>query len=380
MATPGPGWGDPNDRNRTPCGKPVPDVERRRCPPQLPSLATGAPARPIAFVRAVGGPILETARDAHAAGLAIPVLVGEAGQIEADAAAIGWSLEGARIIDADGEQQAIEAAVAEVGSGQAHGLIKGQIHTDVFMGTIVRRTSGIRTDRRLVHIFAMLPPGGGKPLLISDAAVNIAPDVGTRTEAALAMADLLRRMGVDRPRIAVLSATESQLPGMPSSIEAAEIAAAAASSDTDAAFAGPLSLDLALSPVGRHWDRPDSRDGGVAGYADGLIVPDIVSGNVPFKSLAYCAGALAAGVVPGGTANHADQPVRSGGSATGITCTAAIATRRTRHDRSTEGRHRPMSVTRSGRRPATCAPAAAASMFILVTARSVTSRATATIR
>ena len=87
------------------------------CPLQLLSLATGAPARPIAFVRAVGGPILETARDAYAAGLAMPVLVGEAGQIEADAAAIGWSLEGARIIDADGEQEAIEAAVAEVGSG-----------------------------------------------------------------------------------------------------------------------------------------------------------------------------------------------------------------------------------------------------------------------
>ena len=146
------------------------------------------------------------------------------------------------------------------------------------------------------------PPGGGKPLLISDAAVNIAPDIGTRTEATLAMADLLRRMGVDRPRIAVLSATESQLPGMPSSIEAAEIAAAA-SSDPGAAFAGPLSLDLALSPESAAIKGidPDSLEGSVAGYADGLIVPDIVSGNVLFKSLAYCAGALAAGVVLGGT-------------------------------------------------------------------------------
>ena len=273
------------------------------CPPDLLSMATGVPARPVAFVRAIGAAILETARDAHAAGLAMPVLVGEADQIEADAAAIGWSLEGARIVDTKGEQEAIEAAVAEVGAGRASGLIKGQIHTDVFMGTIVRRTSGIRTDRRLVHIFAMLPPGGGKALLISDAAVNIAPDVATRTEAALAMAGLLRRMGVDRPRIAVLSATESQLAGMPSSIEAAEIAIAAASSDTNAAFAGPLSLDLALSPesVAIKGIDPDGTVGSVAGYADGLIVPDIVSGNVLFKSLAYCAGALAAGVVLGGT-------------------------------------------------------------------------------
>jgi phosphate acetyltransferase len=201
-----------------------------------------------------------------------------------------------------GEQAAIDAAVAEVGAGRAQGLIKGQIHTDVFMGTIVRRASGIRTDRRLVHIFAMLPPGGGRPLLISDAAVNIAPDVATRIEAALAMAALLRRMGVETPRIAVLSATESRLPGLPSSLEAAEIAAAAAGADDRAAFAGPLSFDLALSPesVAIKGITADSDSGAVAGYADGLIVPDIVSGNVLFKALAYCAGGLAAGVVLGG--------------------------------------------------------------------------------
>jgi len=273
------------------------------CPAEFLALATGAPPRPVAFVRAVGRPILETARDALAAGLAVPILIGETAQIEADAAAIGWDLAGASLIDAAGEQAAIEAAVAEVGAGRALGLIKGQIHTDVFMGTIVKRASGIRTDRRLVHIFAMLPPGGGRPLLISDAAVNITPDVATRTEAALAMAALLRRMGVKMPRIAVLSATESQLPGMPSSIEAAEIAAAAAGSDDKAAFAGPLSFDLALSPdsVAIKGVSPDSEIGAVAGYADGLIVPDIVSGNVLFKAIAYCAGGLAAGVVLGGT-------------------------------------------------------------------------------
>jgi phosphate acetyltransferase len=272
------------------------------CPPEFLALATGAEPRPVAFVSAVGGPILETARDALAAELAVPILVGEAGRIEQDAAAIGWDLAGASIIDAVGEQAAIDAAVAEVGAGRAQGLIKGQIHTDVFMGTIVRRASGIRTDRRLVHIFAMLPPGGGRPLLISDAAVNIAPDIATRTEAALAMAALLRRMGVETPRIAVLSATESRLPGLPSSLEAAEIATAATEADDRAAFAGPLSLDLALSPesVAIKGITADSDSGAVAGYADGLIVPDIVSGNVLFKALAYCAEGLAAGVVLGG--------------------------------------------------------------------------------
>jgi len=127
--------------------------------------------------------------------------------------------------------------------------------------------------------------------------------VKTRTEAALAMARLLRRMGAETPRIAVLSATESKLEAMVSSIEAEEIAAAASAADPQAAFAGPLSLDLALSPESARIKGvdPDSPQGAVAGRAEGLVVPDIVSGNVLFKSLAYCAGGLAAGVVIGGT-------------------------------------------------------------------------------
>jgi len=273
-----------------------------RCPADFLALARSSAPRPIAFVRAIGAPILETARDAVAAGLARPLLFGEQDRVAADAAAIGWDLAGAEVIDSDGEQGAIDAAVEAVQDGQALGLIKGQLHTDVFMGKIVRRASGIRTDKRLVHIFAMLPPGGGRPLLISDAAVNIAPDVGTRTEAALAMAALLRRMGTAHPRIAVLSATESQLESMPSSIEAAEIAAGASAADPQAAYAGPLSFDLAMSPESAAIKGvgPGSRMGAVAGQADALVVPDIVSGNVLFKSLAYCAGGLAAGVVIGG--------------------------------------------------------------------------------
>ncbi len=274
-----------------------------QCPPDFLALAKLSTPRHVAFVRAIGAPLLETARDAIAAGLARPLLFGEEDRVRADAAAIGWDLAGAELIDTEGEQGAIDAAVAAVKDGRAQGLIKGQLHTDIFMGTIVRRTAGIRTDKRLVHIFAMLPPGGGRPLLISDAAVNITPDVDTRTEAALAMASLLRRMGTAHPRVAVLSATESQLEAMPSSIEAAKIAAAASAADPDAAYAGPLSFDLAISPESAAIKGvgPDSQIGAVAGQADALVVPDIVSGNVLFKSLAYCGGGLAAGVVIGGS-------------------------------------------------------------------------------
>ena len=286
------------DANRTAFLRP----SATACPDDFLALAANCPRQPLAFVRATGTATLQTARDAAAAGLATPLLVGEAAQITADAAAIGWDLAGSEIIDADGEAGAIAAAIELVQDGRAAGLVKGQLHTDVFMGGIVRRAAGIRTERRLVHVFAMVPSAGGRPLLISDAAVNIAPDTDTRTTAALEMARLLRRMGVERPRIAVLSATESELPAMPSSVEAAEIAAAARAVDKAADFAGPLSLDLAISPESAAIKQitGDSPSGVVAGHSDGLVVPDIVSGNVLFKSIVYFAGGLAAGVVLGG--------------------------------------------------------------------------------
>ena len=267
------------------------------CPPELLDLAASSAPKPFGFVRAIGEATLETARAAVVAKLAVPILIGEADIIKQDAAAIGWDLDGVEIIPAEGEDGAIAAAIALFGEGRVAGLAKGQLHTDVFMGGIVNRAAGLRTGKRLVHLFAMLPPAGGRPLMISDAAVNVAPDIETRVEAALHMAEMSRRLGQSRPRIAVLSATESVLPAMPSSGEAAEIASRAAAIDTEADFAGPLSFDLAVSPKAV---AIKGVDGPVAGMADGLVVPDIVSGNILFKSLVWFGGGLAAGLVLGG--------------------------------------------------------------------------------
>jgi phosphate acetyltransferase len=267
------------------------------CPPELLELAASSAPKPFGFVRAIGEATLETARAAAAAKLAVPILIGEADIIKQDAAAIGWNLESVEIIPAEGENAAIAAAIGLFGEGRVAGLAKGQLHTDVFMGGIVKRAAGIRTGKRLVHLFAMLPPAGGRPLLISDAAVNVAPDIETRVEAALHMAEMSRRLTHSRPRIAVLSATESVLPAMPSSGEAAEIALRASAIDAEADFAGPLSFDLAVSPKAV---AIKGVDGPVAGMADGLVVPDIVSGNILFKSLVWFGGGLAAGLVLGG--------------------------------------------------------------------------------
>ena len=267
------------------------------CPASLLALAAQDKPQPLVFVRAIGAAVLQTARDAKRARLAEPILVGEADIIARDAAAIGWSLDGVEIVPSVGEAGAIEDAIRLCQDGRAAGLVKGQLHTDVFMGGIVKRDAGIRIGNRLVHVFAMLPPAGGRALLISDAAVNVAPDIETRTEAALHMARLARQLGVARPRVAVLSATESVLAAMPSSGEAAEIARRAGAVDQDADFVGPLSFDLAISPQAAAMKDVTNP---VAGMADALVVPDIVSGNILFKSLVWCAGGLAAGLVLGG--------------------------------------------------------------------------------
>ncbi len=269
-----------------------------QCPANLLALATSSQPKPFAFVRAIGAATLETARDAGLAGLAVPLLVGEPDIIAKDAAAIGWDLDGVEIIPSMGEQEAIDAALVLVSQGRAAGLVKGQLHTDVFMGGIVKRAAGIRTDKRLVHVFAMLPPAGGRALMISDAAVNVAPDITTRVEAALHMADLGRRLGQQRPKIAVLSATETVLAAMPSSDDAARIAAAAMAADDAADYVGPLSFDLAIAPKAAAIKGVSNP---VAGMADGLVVPTIEAGNILFKALVWCGGGLAAGLVLGGT-------------------------------------------------------------------------------
>tara|TARA_B100001093_G_scaffold157378_1_gene149952 strand:+ start:1120 stop:2076 length:957 start_codon:yes stop_codon:yes gene_type:complete len=267
------------------------------CPLELLEVAASSAPKPFGFVRAIGEATLETARAAAAAKLAVPILIGEADIIAKDAAAIGWDLDGVEIIPAEGEEGALAAAITLFGEGRLAGLAKGQLHTDVFMGGLVKRAAGIRSGKRLVHLFAMLPPAGGRPLIISDAAVNVSPDIETRIEAALYAAEMSRRLGQLRPRIAVLSATESILPGILSSGEAAEIASRAGAIDTKADFAGPLSFDLAVSPKAV---AMKCVEGPVAGVADGLIVPDIVSGNILFKSIVWFGGGLAAGLVLGG--------------------------------------------------------------------------------
>ncbi|SFR37837.1 phosphate acyltransferase [Litoreibacter janthinus] len=267
------------------------------CPSWLLAMAQKAPTPRVAIARA-GAPLpMEAARDATEANIMEPVFTGERNLIEAEAEKLGWDISQFEIIEATGEQDSGKAAAMACGEGRADVMMKGQLHSDAFMRAALARDAGLRTGNRLVHIFHISHPDGGPSITISDAAVNVDPNIDTRKDATREVVKLLQMLGNDRPKVAFLSATESVLPAVPSSVEAKELADWAKSEILTADFSGPLALDLILSPKAVATKKLTSDP--VAGQADAIIVPDIVSGNSLFKSLVYLAGGCAAGIVMG---------------------------------------------------------------------------------
>jgi len=267
------------------------------CPQNLIDLAQKfAPPR-VAIARAAAPLPMEAAEDATKAGIMTPVFVGEADVIRAEAAKLDWDISAYPIHDTTGEEEAGMTAARLCGEGEADVLMKGQLHTDVFMKSAVSRANGLRTGKRFVHIFHISHPDGGAPMLISDAAVNVAPSLETRQDAIGEVVDLLQRLGTARPKVAILSATESAIPSVPSSMDAKALADWAAANVQDADVSGPLALDLILSSEAVA--TKGLTDDPVAGQADAVIVPDIVAGNALFKALVYVAGGCAAGLVTG---------------------------------------------------------------------------------
>lgn len=255
----------------------------------------GAPR--VAIARANAPLPMEAAEEATKAGIMIPVFVGEADLIRGQAAKLDWDISAYAIHDTTGEEEAGKTAAALCGAGEADVLMKGQLHTDVFMKSAVSRDAGLRTGQRFVHIFHISHPDGGKPILISDAAVNVNPDLVTRQSAVVEVKKLLNKLGNDRPKIAILSATESAIPSVPSSMEGQELAEWTRANVEGVDVSGPLALDLIMSPAAVATKK--LTDDPVAGNADAIIVPDIVSGNALFKAFVYFTGGCAAGVVTG---------------------------------------------------------------------------------
>ena len=270
------------------------------CPRDLLDRARNATNEPLrlAVVRASAPLPMLTAKQAYDEGIVTPILIGEVDLIKSEAEAIGWDLTGIVIHDTSGEEGAIDHATALARGGNVDALMKGHLHSDVFMGGIVGREAGIRGKDRMVHIFAMFHPDGGSPILISDGAVNVTPDIKTRQQTVITCAVVAKALGIETPRIAIISATEAAIPSIPTSMEAKELSDWAQDNVDGAIVSGPLSFDLAMAPEAVAIKGID--DNPVAGAADALVMPDITSGNVLFKSMVWHNGACAAGVVTGG--------------------------------------------------------------------------------
>jgi len=229
--------------------------------------------------------------------LILPVLVGPPAKIAAAAAAAGEDLTGIRIVAVEHSHAAAEAACRLARAGEVDAIMKGSLHTDEILAAAVDREAGLRTDRRMSHVFILDVPTYARPLLVSDAAINIAPDLATKKDIVQNAIDCAHALGIPEPRVAILAAVETVHPNMPATTDAAALAKMGDRGQiVGGVIDGPLAFDNAISK-----EAADSKQivSAVAGVADVLIVPNIEAGNMMAKQLAYLANAQSAGIVMG---------------------------------------------------------------------------------
>jgi len=259
--------------------------------------AQALPAVSIAVAHPCDEVSLESAVEAARLGIVKPILVGPLARIRDTAQRAKLDISTIEMVDAAHSHESAAKAVEIVRSGKAEALMKGSLHTDELMGAVVSRDHGIRTARRISHCFIMDVPGHPDALIITDAAVNIAPDLEAKVDIVQNAIDLAKAMGSAEVRVAILSAMETINPRVPSTIEAAALCKMADRGQiTGALLDGPLALDNAISPEAAKVKGIVSN---VAGRANVLLVPDLEAGNMLAKSLSFLAGADAAGIVLG---------------------------------------------------------------------------------
>lgn len=260
--------------------------------------AQDLPALRVAVVAAAQTVVLETLDKARAMGLVTPTLIGETTAIRETAATAGLDVSTWELIDAKSDAAAASAAVRLVREGAADAIMKGRIHTDTLMRSLLDSERGLRVPgRRVSHAFVCEVPSYARLLIVTDAAINIAPDLNAKAQILQNAIGLSHLLGVERPRAAILSAVETVNPAIASTVDAACLAVMGQRGQISGAVVdGPLALDNAISVRAA---REKGIGSAVAGHPDILLVPDLVSGNILAKNLEYLAGAVAAGTVLG---------------------------------------------------------------------------------
>jgi phosphate acetyltransferase len=289
----------------------APDVKESVTLPEMPSVAVqqhdvfegyeaqcaGLPPLPIAVAHPCDRGSLEAVLDATREGSIRPIVVAPASRIEAIAREAGWVLDGVELVDVPHSHAAAGRAVEIVREGRASALMKGSLHTDELMGAIVARDGGLRTARRVSHVFIMDVPTYHKALFVTDAAVNIAPTLEEKADIVANAVELANALGVGTPKVAVLSAVETINSKIATTLEAASLCKMAERGQIRGAIVdGPLAMDNAIS---RRAAEIKGIESPVAGDADILLVPDLEAGNILAKQLTFMANADAAGIVLG---------------------------------------------------------------------------------
>jgi phosphate acetyltransferase len=264
---------------------------------QLIAAVKPLPALPIAVAHPCDVPSLEACVTAARLELIAPLLVGPEQRIRAIARQAGLDLGTLPIVDTPHSHASAEKAVELVRLGKVEALMKGSLHTDELMAAVVAREIGLRTERRVSHCFVMDVPNHPDALILTDAAVNIAPTLEEKADIVQNAIDLAQALGFAEARVAILSATETVSSKVRSTIDAAALCKMADRGQiTGGVVDGPLALDNAINVEAAAIKKIVSR---VAGRANILVVPDLEAGNMLAKSLSFLAGADAAGIVLG---------------------------------------------------------------------------------
>lgn len=265
---------------------------------RLIAAARAAPSTPTVVVHPCDETSLRGAIDSASAGIIRPILVGPERKIKDTAARFNLDVSGFEIVDAAHSDDAAAKGVELIHAARGELLMKGSLHTDELMRAVTAKTGGLRTDRRISHVFVMDVPAYAETIFVTDAAINIFPDLDAKRDIIQNAIDLYNQAGFGQtPRVAILSAVETVTSKIPSTIEAAALCKMADRGQiTGGVLDGPLAFDNAIDPEAARIKGITSQ---VAGRAQILVVPDLESGNMLAKNLAYFAKADGAGIVLG---------------------------------------------------------------------------------
>ena len=283
------------------------------CPDNLKKIAKEKGPVTAVIVNAVKKVAVESARQAVEANLIVPIFIGDKDIINNISNEIKWDISKYQVIHEPVENNTAPIAAKLASEGKVKIIVKGHIHTDILMKEVLKRQHKLINKTRLSHIWHMTLEKDDKPLIITDGALNVMPNIKTKMHILNNVANFAKRIGIEKPKIALLSATEEVIESVPSTLDAKEITELAKSQNINADVFGPLAFDNAISKKSAVIKGIKNV---VAGQADILLVPNVETGNSLVKMMIYFMGACAAGVVVGGkvpvviTSRSDDAPSR----------------------------------------------------------------------